>query len=135
MKDPHTIIIRPHITERSVELSRGSDAQALARKYQELKKSTGKRPGKVEVTDADLVRKYVFIVATDANKLEIKSAIEAIYNAGKKKDQEITVTSVRTLRVPSKMKRRGLRSSGLTSQRKKAIVTLAQGQILEDYGV
>ena len=115
MRDPHTIIIRPHITERSAAASYG-DPRIRDEK--------------------DLVRKYTFIVSTDANKLEIKAAIEAIYNAGKKKkDEQIIVDKVRTIRVPGKKRRVGQRSSGYRPDRKKAIVTLAKGQMLEDYGV
>ena len=114
MKDPHTIIVKPHITERSVGESYG-DARIRDEK--------------------ELVRKYTFIVARDANKLEIKSALEAIYNAGKKKDEGIQVTSVRTIRIPGKKKRQAKVTGGLTPARKKAVVTLAKGQLLEDYGV
>ena len=114
MKDPHQIILRPYITEKSVALSYGDQ------RIQEEK---------------DIVRKYTFEVATNANKLEIKSAIEAIYNAGKKRDDAISIANVRTLRVVGKKRRRGQKSTGYEPDRKKAIVTLAAGQILEDYGV
>lgn len=114
MKEPYSIIIRPHITEKSVALSYG-DANVK--------------------DEALLVRKYTFIVANNANKIEIKKAIEAIYNSGKKDDQKISVSKVHTVRVLGKFKRRGQRSSGYTPDRKKAIVTLAKGQMLEDYGV
>lgn len=115
MKDPHLIIVQPHITERSVAESYG-DPRIRDEK--------------------ELVRKYTFIVARDANKLEIKAAIEAIYNAGKKKKEEsIVVSTVRTMRVLGKKRRRGQRTSGYEPDRKKAVVTLAKGQILEDYGV
>ncbi|CAN5364346.1 50S ribosomal protein L23 [soil metagenome] len=115
MKNPHTVIIRPHITEKSVALSYGD----------------------ATIRDEEmLVRKYTFLVATDSNKLEIKSALEAIYNQGKKKDEDnITVTSVRTIKVLGKKRRRGVRVQGYSPNRKKAIVTLAPGQMLEDYGV
>lgn len=115
MKDPHTIILRPHITEKSVAQSYGD---------QRIRE------------EKDLVRKYTFIVARDANKLEIKAALEAIYNTGKKKsDDLIKVDNVRTVRVIGKKRRRGQKSVGYEPDRKKAIVTLAKGQLLEDYGV
>lgn len=114
MKDPHLIVIKPHITEKSVALSYG-DPRIRDEK--------------------DLVRKYTFVVANDANKMEIKQAIEAIYNEGRKKKEElITVESVRTIRVLGKKRRRGMRT-GYAPDRKKAIVTLGRGQMLEDYGV
>ena len=114
MKDPHNVIIRPRITEKSVAMSYGDPRI---------------------VDEKKIVRKYTFEVASDANKLEIKAAIEAIYNAGKKKDDVIVVSSVRTVKVLGKKRRRGQRSTGYEPDRKKAIITLAAGQVLEDYGV
>jgi large subunit ribosomal protein L23 len=113
VKNPHDIILRPHITEKAVSLSYGDPRI----KDEEL-----------------LVRKYTFEVATNANKIEIKQALEAIYNEGKKKDQAISVESVRTIKVLGKKRRRG-RSVGYEPNRKKAVVTLGKGQMLEDYGV
>lgn len=113
MKNPYDIIIRPRITEKTVALSYGDPR---------IK------------NEEDLVRKYTFEVDTDANKIEIKKAIEAIYNDGKKKDQAITVESVRTIKVLGKKRRRG-RSVGYEPIRKKAVITLGKGQMLEDYGV
>jgi large subunit ribosomal protein L23 len=113
VKDPHTILIRPHITEKSIRQSYGDPR---------IK------------DDKALVRKYAFIVANDSNKIEIKSAIEAIFNAGKK-TKDIQVTSVRTVRIPGKSRRVGNRKPGKKPDLKKAIVTLAPGQMIEDYGV
>src|SRR5438128_2725049 len=98
MKDPHQIIIRPRITEKSVSMSYGDQ------RIQDEKQ---------------IVRKYTFEVARDANKLEIKAALEAIYNAGKKKDDVISVSSVRTIRVLGKKRRRGQKSTGYEPDRKK----------------
>lgn len=119
MKDPHNIILRPYITEKSAAMS-----------YGDMRIQNEK----------DLVRRYTFLVATDSNKIEIKSAIEAIYNEGKKKGDAISVTSVRTITIPGKTKKvrtkaRAFPIAGKTPNRKKAIVTLAKGQMLEDYGV
>ncbi|HVT11534.1 MAG TPA: 50S ribosomal protein L23 [Fimbriimonadaceae bacterium] len=114
VRDPHEIIVRPRITERSMHMSYG-DQRIL--------------------DESKIVRKYTFEVATHANKLEIKAAVEAIYNAGKKVEDAISVTNVRTIRILGKKRRRTQRTSGYTPDRKKAIVTLAAGQILEDYGV
>jgi large subunit ribosomal protein L23 len=137
VKNPHDIIVSPYITEKSVALSYGDDASALLRKKHELAKSggTAKKGDKLTVTEGDLVRKYTFLVAKSANKIEIKQAIEAIYNAGKKKGDAINVTNVHTVRVLGKKRRRGQRSVGYEPDRKKAIITLAKGQMLEDYGV
>jgi len=114
VKNPTEVIVQPHITEKSVALSYGNP---------------------LEKDETQLVRKYTFIVAKKANKIEIKAAIEALYNEGKKPDQAISVDSVRTIKVLGKKRRRGQRSTGYEPDRKKAIITLAKGQILEDYGV
>jgi large subunit ribosomal protein L23 len=136
VKNPHDIIVAPHITEKAVALSYGDDRSALLRKKHEAAKAgPSKKAEKITVSEEDLVRKYTFIVAKSANKIEIKQAIESIYNAGRKKGEAISVSSVRTIRVLGKKRRRGQRSTGYEPDRKKAIVTLAKGQVLEDYGV
>jgi large subunit ribosomal protein L23 len=119
VKDPHTIILRPHITEKSMHATYGDP--------------------RIQ-NEKDLVRSYTFLVAPEANKIEIKDAIEAIYNEGKKKGEAISVTKVRTVTLPGKTKRirtkaRQFPIPGKTATRKKAIVTLEKGQMLEDYGV
>lgn len=60
-------------------------------------------------------KKYAFEVAIDANKTEIKKAIETIF--------EVKVAEVNTVRTIGKMKRQG-RTQGRRPERKKAIVTL-----------
>lgn len=114
MKNPHDVIIKPLISEKTVKLSYGDE----------------------RIMDEDaLVRKYTFVVARDANKIEIKQALESIYNSGKKESDSINITSVRTVNVKGKTKRVGMRNPGKKPDWKKAIVTLAKGQMLEDYGV
>jgi len=65
---------------------------------------------------------YHFEVARDANKIEIKRAIEVIFS--------VKVGSVRTQQLRGKVKRQG-RSSGRRSDWKKAIVTLKPDQKIE----
>ncbi len=65
---------------------------------------------------------YLFEVARDANKLEIKRAVETIF--------AVKVASVRTLRVHGKPKRMG-RYTGHRPDWKKAVVTLKKGQSIE----
>jgi large subunit ribosomal protein L23 len=62
--------------------------------------------------------KYTFFVNRDANKIEIKHAVEKLF--------KVTVLEVRTMTVKGKLKRQG-RHVGRTSNRKKAIVTLKAG--------
>ena len=65
---------------------------------------------------------YVFEVARDANKIEIRRAVETVF--------KVNVQSVNVSHVRGKMRRMG-RSMGLTSSWKKAVVTLRQGQKIE----
>ena len=65
---------------------------------------------------------YTFEVAKDSNKVEVRQAIEALFN--------VHVTKVNTLNVKSKPKR--LRQQpGRTRTWKKAMVTLAEGETIE----
>ena len=63
--------------------------------------------------------KYTFKVPVTANKTEIRQAVESIWN--------VKVLSVTTIRVHGKVKRMG-KNIGRTSDYKKAIVRLAEGQ-------
>ncbi len=65
---------------------------------------------------------YTFEVDTDANKIEIKKAIETIF--------KVKVTDVRTQLMHGKVKRLG-RSMGRRPDWKRAIVTLAADQTIE----
>lgn len=67
--------------------------------------------------------KYVFEVAMNANKRQIKEAIETIFDK--------KVVKVNTMIMPAKRGQRGRRTYMRTSQWKKAIVTLAAGETLE----
>ena len=66
--------------------------------------------------------RYVFEVRGDANKIEIRRAVEEIF--------EVTVTKVNTVSVRGKVKRMG-RFQGRRASWKKAIVSVAQGQSIE----
>jgi large subunit ribosomal protein L23 len=67
---------------------------------------------------------YTFEVARDANKIEVKRAIETIFEAD--------VVAVNIINVPSKASdRRGRRRVVRRPAWKKAIVTLAEGQRLD----
>ena len=68
------------------------------------------------------LNKYSFEVNRSANKTQIRQAVEEIFN--------VTVTGVHTLNVRGKLRRRGNRF-GYTSDWKKAIVTLAEGDRIE----
>ena len=61
-------------------------------------------------------KKYVFQVAVNANKTEIKAAVEEIFG--------VKVSKVNTVRMQGKMKRTGAYPMGRRSAYKKAVVTL-----------
>jgi len=91
-------IIRPLVTEK-------------------MTKITEKRPNR-----------FGFIVRPEANKLEIKKEIEALYN--------VTVEDVNTLRYAGKRSSRWTRKGLIRGQKnafKKAIVTLKEGDTIDFY--
>lgn len=72
--------------------------------------------------------KFGFIVRPDANKLEIKKEVEALYN--------VTVVDVNTMNYAGKNKSRYTRAGlikGRTNAFKKAIVTLKDGDTIDFY--
>lgn len=86
MRTAYDIIIRPIITEQSME-------------------------------DMD-IKKFVFEVAKDANKVEIAGAIEEIFG--------VRVIKVTTTNVRGKKKRSGAYPTGYSKSWKKAVVKLSQ---------
>ncbi len=72
-------------------------------------------------------KKYTFIVAKNANKTEIKKAVQEIF--------KVKVEKVNTMNYAGKNKRMG-RHEGKTSSFKKAVVTLtAASKEIEFFGV
>ena len=63
-------------------------------------------------------KRYIFEVAVNANKIEIKQAIEAVFA-----EDGVKVDKVNTTRVLGKIKRQG-RTAGRTPEVKQAYVTL-----------
>ncbi|MDG5813743.1 50S ribosomal protein L23 [Chitinispirillales bacterium ANBcel5] len=72
-----------------------------------------------------LQNKYVFEVAKDASKKDIKEAVENIF--------DVTVETVNTIVVKGKKKRMG-RYSGHRPDWKKAFVKLKEGQSIAQFG-
>ena len=70
--------------------------------------------------------KYTFKVALEANKVEIKQAIEAIYN--------VKVVDIATIRVLPKRRRVG-KYEGYRSTYKKAIVKLAKDDKIDAFNI
>ena len=94
MKDPHQIIRRPLITEKTTGLNERDN-------------------------------KVAFEVDRLANKLEIKRAVEQLF--------DVKVTEVHTLSMHGKLKRMGMHQ-GRRADWKKALVTLRQGDKIELFG-
>jgi large subunit ribosomal protein L23 len=69
-------------------------------------------------------RTYTFIVAKDANKLEIRHAVQSLF--------DVTVEAVRTANYQGKWRRVG-RSVGRRAAYKKAVVKLADGDAIDVY--
>jgi len=72
---------------------------------------------------------YVFIVNKDANKIEIKNAVEAMFT--------VNVDKVRTAVIPGKPKARSTKTAivrGTKSSYKKAMVTLTPGETIDILG-
>lgn len=106
MRSPESVIKRPLLTEKGTRL-----------------KETGGQAASGEGLDpASIKSQLLFEVARDANKVEIRYAVEKLWN--------VSVLEVRTCVVRGKEKRVG-RFIGKTSHWKKAIVTLAAGQNVE----
>jgi large subunit ribosomal protein L23 len=104
MRAPQAIIKKPLLTEKSTS----------------LRESGG--TGQVYGEDEIYAQKVVFEVAMDANKIEVRQAVEKLFG--------VTVTDVRTLIQRGKKKRLG-RFLGRRAAKKKAIVTLKPGDAIE----
>jgi large subunit ribosomal protein L23 len=103
MRAPQSIIKRPLLTEKS-----------------QRQRETGgaaERPPEGE----DYAQQIAFEVAKDANKIEIRHAVQSLF--------KVTVTQVRTQVVRGKEKRIG-RFAGRRPAWKKAIVTLRPGEAI-----
>lgn len=74
------------------------------------------------------LNRYGFIVPKSANKLQIKAAVEELYN--------VDVVSVNTMNISGKVKTRFTKTgiqSGKTNNYKKAIIQVAEGDIIDFY--
>ena len=96
-------------------------AKTLERYYRILRRPRVTEKG---LQMADRHRAYPFEVETGANKVEIRKAVEAIF--------DVKVESVRTMNMIGKYKRTG-RWFGRRPNWKKAIVVLKEGHAIEDF--
>lgn len=88
--------------------------------YDVIKRPVITEKSTIQVDD---LNQYVFEVANEANKLQIKEAVEVIF--------DVEVDKVRTMIQPAKRGRRGRNWYMRTRQWKKAIVTLAEGNEID----
>src|SRR5215510_14742155 len=105
MRAPERIIKRPLLTEKGTR----------------LKETGGQREGD-DLDPETLKAQLLFEVARDANKVEIRHAVEKLWN--------VSVLAMRTAIVRGKEKRMG-RFVGRRFSWKKAVVTIAPGQNIE----
>jgi len=103
MRAPQSIIKRPLLTEKTARLRETGGASD--------------RP----VEGEDYAQQVVFEVVRDANKVEIRNAIETLF--------KVSVTQVRTLVARGKDKRVG-KFSGRRPAWKKAVVMLKVGDVI-----
>jgi len=87
-----------------------------------------KKPHVTEKTSlgSDSTNTVSLVVARDANKIEIKQAVETLF--------KVQVSDVRTVNVAGKMKRFG-KTTAKRSNWKKAYVTLQEGQSIDFFEV
>ncbi len=76
---------------------------------------------------SDMYDQYVFEVAPEANKSQIREAVEVIF--------DVHVRKVRTMIMPAKRGQRGRTWYVRTRQWKKAIVSLEEGESIELFNV
>lgn len=79
-------------------------------------------------TDSELHNRYIFVVDTGANKIEIKNAVEQAYG--------VSVLKVRTMNVRADRNSRFTKSgmiTGKTNAYKKAVVQVAEGDTIDFY--
>ena len=93
MKEPFKILIKPVVTEKATTGATNSAPQ------------------------------YTFEVAIDSNKIEVRKAVEKVFN--------VRVQAVNTIRMKGKKKRLRTAKAGFRRDWKKAIVTLEPGQVIE----
>lgn len=77
---------------------------------------------------SEKLNRYGFVVAIEANKIDIKKAVEKMYG--------VSVTEVNTNIRPNKLKTRytkGGQTKGMVGKMKKAYVTLAAGETIDFY--
>jgi len=111
-----SVIIKPVVSEKMTRIDETVNRAIEREKSKPTKQHRGNR------------RRYAFRVLRDVNKIEIKKAVEEMY--------EVTVDEVNTIIVAPKKRSRNTKSgviSGASSSYKKAVVTLKEGDTIDFY--
>ena len=111
-------IIKPLVTEKMTKIT---DKTSVDRTYRVKSKVGEERTKKA-------TPKFGFIVKPEANKIQIKNEVEALYN--------VTVLDVNTIRYAGKRSARYTKAGLIKGQKnafKKAIVTLKEGDTIDFY--
>ncbi len=118
----NNIIVKPIITEKFVKHNEKADA------FNKQHAGKPKREGRSQELHPTKQSQYAFWVSKDANKIQIRKAIEELYS--------VNVESVRTQNYIGKVKSRYTKSgytAGRVKTGKRAIVTLAVGEAIDFY--
>ncbi|MDR2685102.1 MAG: 50S ribosomal protein L23 [Prevotellaceae bacterium] len=111
-----SLIIKPVVSEKMTKLDERINQVIENWKKRKTKKQNG------------ILHKYAFRVVREANKIEIKKEVEALYN--------VSVVAVNTSIVKGKKKSRYTKAkmvTGKTPSYKKAVVTLKEGETIDFY--
>ena len=111
-------IIKPLVTEKMTKIT---DKTSVDRTYRVKSKAGEERTKKA-------TPKFGFIVKPEANKIQIKNEVEALYN--------VTVLDVNTIRYAGKRSARYTKAGLIKGQKnafKKAIVTLKESDTIDFY--
>lgn len=126
----YDVILKPIITEKTMIMMNQETTRYKKEEVEvegkKVLKSVKDSKGKF-VREGATVRKYSFYVQPNSTKIQIKEAVEKMFDG-------VKVESVRTMNLQGKSKRVG-KYTGKTAARKKAIVTLkADSKDIELFG-
>jgi large subunit ribosomal protein L23 len=115
---------KPESSDDKIEYKKDDKSSATANSTPTIKIPTILIQPRISEKAGSLAQmnKYVFLIAKAANKVEVKKAVEAAY--------KVTVTQVNVINNHGKKRNFG-RTKGVTSDFKKAIVTLKKGDKIE----
>ncbi len=117
MKNSYDVIIRPIITEKSMKSVEGSLGRSEVHAERQKKRGLEPKPPK---------KKYTFEVKQGVNKVEVKKAVEEIFN--------VKVEAVNMMNTMRKRRKVG-KYEGLRPAVQKAIVTVENGYKIDQFEI